>query len=263
MHATDIDFKTGAKKQRARLYRAKQSTEGQAVLRAEAILSQNSLHDAQDLDQIDNRYRQQLAQRQTIRQFYHTQTKAKQRRYYEYTKRKQIDILCSQERKYIKSEDGEYIKKRDRHNQSILFIGDRGTGVGSRIKGHLRYGGHWKSNNHSLYTSVCITNEFNTSQACAFCFEKITHPVKMVNGKLKTINGTSVCSNSKCLLVINKRSHQPRDSQSALLIGLSGLCTILSARTTYPALNPKNQNISQSDTDFQTFASTFLQTKHT
>ena len=61
MHATDIDFKTGAKKQRARLYREKHSPEGQRVVQAEAILSQNSLHDAQNMEQINARYQAQLA----------------------------------------------------------------------------------------------------------------------------------------------------------------------------------------------------------
>ncbi|KAL9558499.1 hypothetical protein PS6_001256, partial [Mucor atramentarius] len=82
-----------------------------------------------------------------------------------------------------------------------------------------------------------------------------THPVKMVNGKLKTMNGTFVCCSPACLLAISKRPHQARGTQSVLLIGLSGLSTVLS-RTAFPALNPKN--IRQSNTDFQEFAGFFF-----
>ncbi|KAL0137307.1 hypothetical protein V8B55DRAFT_1578093 [Mucor lusitanicus] len=246
-YAKDIDFKTGAKKQRQRLLRDKSSTKGQAVQASENICSQNSLHDAQNINDLNERYQAQLEHREAIRQFYYTQTRAKQKRKYEYIKRKQIDLLCSQERQYVNN----YNSK----SQTVLFIGNRGTGVGSRIKGHLRYGGHWKSKTHARYTSVCVTNEYHSSQTCPYCFQKTTHPVRLVNGKLITINGTSVCCNPNCLLVRSGRSHQPRDSLSALVIGLSGLCTVLSG-TTFPALDPKR--ISHFNTDFQQFAGSFL-----
>ncbi|KAI8085638.1 hypothetical protein BDF21DRAFT_241711 [Thamnidium elegans] len=57
-----------------------------------------------------------------------------------------------------------------------MMIGDRGTGVGSRIKGHLHYGGKWKHDIHGKYTPVCIANENNTSQTCAYCYNKLSHP---------------------------------------------------------------------------------------
>ncbi|KAI9485891.1 MAG: hypothetical protein EXX96DRAFT_546929, partial [Benjaminiella poitrasii] len=53
-----------------------------------------------------------------------------------------------------------------------MFVSDRGLGVGFRIQGHLRYGGNWKAQKHSLYTSVCT---------CPFCFHKIFHPIKILN----------------------------------------------------------------------------------
>ncbi|KAL0137715.1 hypothetical protein V8B55DRAFT_1317116, partial [Mucor lusitanicus] len=61
----------------------------------------------------------------------------------------------------------QYVNNHNSKSQTVLLVGDRGTGVGSRIKGHLRYGGHWKSKIHGRYTSVCITNEHHSSQACA------------------------------------------------------------------------------------------------
>ncbi|KAI9248110.1 hypothetical protein EDC94DRAFT_352320 [Helicostylum pulchrum] len=66
-----------------------------------------------------------------------------------------------------------------------MIIGDRGAGVGSRIKVHLRYGGKWKQDIHGKYTSVCITNENNTSQTCVYCYNKLNHPshAKKIKGR--------------------------------------------------------------------------------
>ncbi|ORE01496.1 hypothetical protein BCV72DRAFT_236312 [Rhizopus microsporus var. microsporus] len=64
-----------------------------------------------------------------------------------------------------------------------MFVGDRGLCIGSKIKGFLKYGGNWKSNKDSLYTTVCITNEHNTSQTCLFCFKKLLNPYRLVQGK--------------------------------------------------------------------------------
>lgn len=55
----------------------------------------------------------------------------------------------------------------------VMFAGDRGLCIGSKIKGFLKYGGNWKSNKNSLYMTVCITNKHNTSQTCLFCFKKL------------------------------------------------------------------------------------------
>ncbi|KAI9254921.1 hypothetical protein EDC94DRAFT_696570 [Helicostylum pulchrum] len=46
--------------------------------------------------------------------------------------------------------------KGRKKSKLIMMIGDRGTEVGSRIKGHLRYGGKWKQDIHGKYTSVSI-----------------------------------------------------------------------------------------------------------
>ncbi|KAI8355717.1 hypothetical protein BD560DRAFT_426601 [Blakeslea trispora] len=122
-----------------------------------------------------------------------------------------------------------------------MFVGDRGYGIGSSIRGHVRLGGSWKPKKHSLYTSVCITNEHNTSQVCVFCFEKTSHPLRIVekDGResLKTINGTSICSNKACVLNLAKQSHKPRDSLSALAIGISGASRLI-GKGTLDVFNP-------------------------
>ncbi|KAI9251157.1 hypothetical protein EDC94DRAFT_526688, partial [Helicostylum pulchrum] len=123
-------------------------------------------------------------------------------------------------------------------------------GVGSAIKGHPKYGGVWKPKIHSSYTSVCETNEHNTSQTCVFCFKKTTYPmsVSLKNNKtiMKTINGTSVCSNNNRVSVKLDCSHKSRDSVSALAIGISGLTSLIFGLP-LPPFNPKK--ISHSNTD--------------
>ncbi|KAI8083473.1 hypothetical protein BDF21DRAFT_326408, partial [Thamnidium elegans] len=52
---------------------------------------------------------------------------------------------------------------------------DRGTGCGSRTKDHLRYRGKWKEKVHGQYTNVCITDEYNTSRICVYCFSHLDH----------------------------------------------------------------------------------------
>ncbi|KAI8376834.1 hypothetical protein BD560DRAFT_391657, partial [Blakeslea trispora] len=90
-----------------------------------------------------------------------------------------------------------------------MIIGDRGMGVGSRTKQHLRYGGTWKQNNHARYTTVSITNESNTSQTCVYCFHKLQHPKQLIQVKGKTMyrnmKGAFHCLNPDCLLVTNGR----------------------------------------------------------
>ena len=68
-----------------------------------------------------------------------------------------------------------------------MMIGDRGFGVGSRIRGHLRYGGIWEQDMYARHTTVCITNENYTSQTCVYCFNKLQHPKQHIQAKGKTV----------------------------------------------------------------------------
>ena len=112
-----------------------------------------------------------------------------------------------------------------------MFIGDRGTGVGSRIKGFKRYGGRWKEVIHSEATNVCVTNENLTSKTCIFCFRRLTHPRISVtkNGEVfsRKVKGSFYCTNPLCVSVLSKCAAKSRDSLSALAIGIVGLSTIL------------------------------------
>ncbi|KAI8091844.1 hypothetical protein BDF21DRAFT_332801 [Thamnidium elegans] len=57
-----------------------------------------------------------------------------------------------------------------------MFIGDRGTGIGSRVKGFRRFRGKWKEEIHSEAVNECLTNENLTSQTYVFCFDRLVHP---------------------------------------------------------------------------------------
>ncbi|CAO3678074.1 hypothetical protein G6F70_008746 [Rhizopus microsporus] len=136
-----------------------------------------------------------------------------------------------------------------------MFVGDRGYCVGSTIKGHLKYGGQWKPRKNSLYTSVYITNEHDTSQACLFLLQEA--PVSFANywsTKLKVVNGTFQCVNPDCPSVLAGKAIHARDSLIAMTIGLSGLTALLFGAT-FSQLDPK---CSPSKTaEFEHLAATF------
>ncbi|KAL4213693.1 hypothetical protein AB4K20DRAFT_1975175 [Rhizopus microsporus] len=139
-------------------------------------------------------------------------------------KRKYTDRLCSDKRKYATS---------SRKVKPITFVGGCGLGIGSRIKGYMRYGGHWKPLKRRLYTS---------------------------NGarRLRTINGAFICDNPNCVSVQAKKAVKGRGTLSAMEIGLSGLATLL-FDATFPQFDPQ---ASQSNTDkFQNECRFFLYCK--
>ncbi|KAI9263923.1 hypothetical protein EDC94DRAFT_492742, partial [Helicostylum pulchrum] len=77
---------------------------------------------------------------------------------------------------------------------------------------------------------VAITNEYNTSQNCIFCFKKLLHPLapsKTNPSAITSIRGTFNCVNPSCPSVIVGKSHHGRDCVSAASIAFSGLSTVL------------------------------------
>jgi hypothetical protein len=77
-----------------------------------------------------------------------------------------------------------------------MCIGKAGTGVGSSIEGFNGRGGKWIRNRHARYTTVAITDEHRTSQACAFCFGQVIRPSN--EGMKKKNNVASRCLNPNC-----------------------------------------------------------------
>ncbi|KAG2233685.1 hypothetical protein BDF21DRAFT_457861 [Thamnidium elegans] len=96
----------------------------------------------------------------------------------------------------------------------IMFIGGRGRGIRSSIKGHQRFGEFKKQNKHGQNTPTLITNEYNGSQTCLFCFNKLSHPVSAAADKISISKGTFICLNSNC-----PKAFKPmcRDKVSALI----------------------------------------------
>jgi hypothetical protein len=93
--------------------------------------------------------------RDKSRQLYFSRTRMKRKFNYELQKRRARNRRSSKERQFA----------MDINKALIMFIGDRGHGTGSRIKGHIKYGGHG-------HVPVAITNEHNSSQTCVYCFKK-------------------------------------------------------------------------------------------
>ncbi|ORE01445.1 hypothetical protein BCV72DRAFT_236348 [Rhizopus microsporus var. microsporus] len=183
VHASEVDYKNGAQKYIKQLELAKNTTDiGRQVVEAEVLLSKVDTTSARKLEHLNELHNTYIEHKHIIRNFYYLSSRLKQKRAYELQKRKYTDRLCSDERRYATF---------SRKVKPIMFVGDRGLGIGSRIKGYMRYGGYWKPLKHSLYTYVCITNEHNTSQTCSYCFQKLSHPVQTVykNG-CKTITNS-------------------------------------------------------------------------
>ena len=245
INSNDIYHRSGDKSFLKSLERRKKRTiKGQKVLDAEEELSDSRLSEAtaSTLDQLTQPY---LQHRGLMREFYYSKTITNKRRSKELRRQKFLDQVCFNERKFI---------NQGQKNNTIAFVGDRGYSVGSRIKGFKKYGGKWKPHNHSRYISTIITNEFNTSQTCVYCFHKTTHPVHIVDNILQTSNGTSVCTNPACILVKSGSSHKGRDAISSLAIDLSGL-SYLALGVPFPPFNP---SVGHHHTDFTNIATTFL-----
>jgi hypothetical protein len=189
------------------LQRLKASTsQGQTITDIEQDLP--NLDTATTVSELDDMYKHYSRVKDQLRSFYYSNTFSRKRKQLEYIyKKKYIDNLCAFERRIMSNG----------HTTPMIFVGDRGICVGSRIKGHLKMGDHRKPIIHGRYTPVFITNERNTSQTCVYCFQKLSHPATVTNGKVKSIRGAFLCQDPKC--------------PSTLAIGLSGLAWLLFGRT--------------------------------
>ncbi|KAI8330282.1 hypothetical protein BD560DRAFT_416411 [Blakeslea trispora] len=179
----------------------------------------------------------------------------------EYFTKKIKDRLCSREREFTnpkpKKKDVKKKGKEIQRKKLLMMIGDRGFGIGSRIRGHLRYGGIWKQDRHARYTTVCITNENYTPQTCVYCFNKLTHArsriIKQDKITYREIKGTFICYNSKCPSARHGRNTTSRDKVSALAIAISGMTTLLFQET----LPVFSRTISHSNTELHNKTASF------
>ncbi|KAI8881346.1 hypothetical protein K501DRAFT_300815, partial [Backusella circina FSU 941] len=101
------------------------------VLKTEEELSRSSLKDATSHQEVFDIHLGREAVANTLREFYHSPAFIKKRRTKEIQAKKFKDRIASKERKYvIGSDPDKKIRK-----QLMMMIGDRGTGVGSTIRG--------------------------------------------------------------------------------------------------------------------------------
>ncbi len=101
----------------------RKTTQGQLVVQAEQQLSKYNIHGSSTIQELDEIYEVHLQNRDTLRSFYYSNSNCKKKVNHEYKKWKFKDIICSEERTFVSPKS------------SIMFIGDRGYGTGSRIKG--------------------------------------------------------------------------------------------------------------------------------
>ncbi|KAK3808983.1 MAG: hypothetical protein J3R72DRAFT_505748 [Linnemannia gamsii] len=114
----------------------------------------------------------------------------------------------------------------------IMFVGTAGIGTGSRLGGHLKYGGKKVIEKHALSVPVLMTDENMTSKVCPLCFAilRLVKELRLVNGieKLVTINGAVQCDNPDCESVRTGYARRGRDSNACVNIALAGFTTVLS-----------------------------------
>ncbi|KAG1036789.1 hypothetical protein G6F43_012991 [Rhizopus delemar] len=189
--ASEIDFDCGAFKQRVKRQTGKKLTKkGKGVQLIENSLSQKVTSTSNvSVEQFKHNFDAHVEHRKKLREFYNTGNRMNKRRHREIQKHRFTHRICTKERKALSQTSGNNPSTK---KKLVMFIGDRGTGVSSRIKEFKRYGGRWKEVIHSEAANVCVTNENLTSKAFL----------------------------SKC-------TAKSRDSLSALAIGIVGLSTIL------------------------------------
>ncbi|KAF9346914.1 hypothetical protein BGX34_003525, partial [Mortierella sp. NVP85] len=80
-------------------------------------------------------------------------------------------------------------------NVTVFAYGAAGSGVGSTIGGHIRWGGHWmREELLRLGLVVALTDEYCTSKTCVFCFERLKQQKSRrlvgTDVKTRTIHGS-------------------------------------------------------------------------
>ncbi|KAL4211545.1 hypothetical protein AB4K20DRAFT_1897630 [Rhizopus microsporus] len=147
---------------------------------------------ADDLEIWNNEAKQH---RDELRSFYYSNAR----------KRKFIGRLCSNEKRSMCKQSQNTSKKL----LLVMFVGDRGLCIGSKIKGFL---------NFSIPT-VWYKEKNNTV-------------------KLKQVKGSFVCMNLNCQSICAGKATYSRDTVSATAIALAGLSTLLFS-VPFPEFNPR------------------------
>ncbi|CAO3568855.1 unnamed protein product [Mortierella alpina] len=223
-----------------------------------------SLKNAATLEHVDRAFAIQKRNRSVLREFEYSCSLQKQRHNQELRSTRAWDVVAAEERRYVRQvgqdqsstasapssarldPDG-WCMECCRHHLpvvennvmrtrqvcprhypqviTVMIIGDKGTGVGSRIGGHSRRGGTRMRRNHRRYCTVAIHDEFRTSKICTYCHGAVilARSRRVKNGQVifKTVNGTVECSNPACVSFRCGYTMKARDPHSAVAILMS------------------------------------------
>lgn len=89
-----------------------------------------------------------------------------------------MELATSHAKDRLAAGERRALKEGSKRNVLVMGIGNKCTGVGSRIKGYDRRGGKWLQKLHGRYDIAAITDEHMTSQLCLYCYSPIVHPIK-------------------------------------------------------------------------------------
>ncbi|ORE11725.1 hypothetical protein BCV72DRAFT_321890, partial [Rhizopus microsporus var. microsporus] len=124
-----IGYGSKTQKLRVQLQRAKKAN-AQRITSVENAASRKSIKKDESVARLEEWYQQTVRHREQLRDFYYSPTRVRQKRTYELQRRRYIDELYSNERRYATGSD---------KSQHIMFVGDGGYCIGSTIKRHLKY----------------------------------------------------------------------------------------------------------------------------
>ncbi|ORY98758.1 hypothetical protein BCR43DRAFT_512932 [Syncephalastrum racemosum] len=125
-------------------------------------------------------------------------------------------------------------KSSNRKAIPIRCVGNKGTGVGSSLRGRLRYGGKQLRSYEAQNTVVAITDEHRTSKTCAECLGAAIRPTYRYGTTRKANLGAARCLNSQCPLVRAGMGTQGRDSMAARCIARAGKDWIMQGQAPLP-----------------------------
>jgi len=155
---------------------------------------------------------------------------AKENREQEVRTKRVYGKVTAEERRHIRSHvqllPGELIP-------SVIHCFGHWQGINSPIKGHFRRGTKKIREQHRVHGYVGITNEYNTSKTCPFCFSKVVlhRTRRIIDGREQIVhlNGAIECVHPRCPARRIKYTTRGRDANAAANIALSGASIILSS----------------------------------
>ena len=168
---------------------------------------------------------------------------AKERREREIRTKRAYSKITAQERKHIRA----HAQSCGEQVPTVIHCFGHWQCKNTFIKGHSLRGTKKIREQHRIYGHVGITNEYNTSKTCPYCFSKVVlHKARRVfDGveKVVRLNGAIECVHPWCPSRRIKYTTRGRDVNAAANIALSGASIILAAD--HQPLPPFRRNANQ------------------